>query len=233
MTTFQKTNLLWLLLLFSLLWPTNPLYAQDPTHQVTDDDVSRVARELYCPICENTPLDVCETQACEDWRQLIREKLAAGQSDQQIIDYFASLYGERIRKVITDDAVNRVARELYCPICENTPLDVCETQACEDWREEIRAKLAAGQTAQQIIDYFAGIYGERARATPTTQGFSKWVWIIPIAGAVLFGAFFVRVLLRWRARAAEMEETSVTRPEINEMPADYITRLEQDIRESA
>ena len=48
--------------------------AQEQGEGVTDDDVNQVARELYCPICENTPLDVCETQACEDWRQLIREK---------------------------------------------------------------------------------------------------------------------------------------------------------------
>jgi cytochrome c-type biogenesis protein CcmH len=72
-------------------------YAQQPVDEVTDDDVNRVARELYCPICENTPLDVCETQACEDWRQLIREKLQAGQSDQEIIEYFAGIYGERAR----------------------------------------------------------------------------------------------------------------------------------------
>jgi len=31
---------------------------------------------------------------------------------------------------VTDDAVNSVAKELYCPVCENIPLDVCPTQAC-------------------------------------------------------------------------------------------------------
>ncbi len=30
----------------------------------------------------------------------------------------------------TDDEVNRIAKQLYCPVCENTPLDVCPTQAC-------------------------------------------------------------------------------------------------------
>jgi cytochrome c-type biogenesis protein CcmH len=229
----KVTTLLWLPLLLALLGPVGAAYAQDPTRQVADDDVNRVARELYCPICDNETLDVCKTQACEDWRQLIREKLAAGQTDQQIMDYFVDLYGEQARKVITDDDVNRVARELYCPICENTPLDVCETQACEDWREEIRAKLAAGQTAQQIINYFAGIYGERARATPTTQGFSKWVWIIPIAGAALFGVYFVRLLLRWRARAAELETPTAASQGLDQAAYEYIAQLEQDIRESA
>ena len=30
----------------------------------------------------------------------------------------------------TDDAVNKIAKQLYCPVCENTPLDVCPTEAC-------------------------------------------------------------------------------------------------------
>jgi len=168
MIPFQKTSLIWLLLLLALVWSASPVYAQDPTRQVTDDEV------------------------------------------------------------------NRVARELYCPICENTPLDVCETQACQDWRDEIRVKLATGQGEQQIIDYFADIYGPRARATPTTKGFSKWVWIVPIAGTIVFVAFFVHVLLRWRSRAAGVTEAPIESPlpEPNESD-DYITRLEQEIRESA
>ena len=62
----------------------------------TPNDVNRVARQLYCPVCPNTPLDVCETQACSDWRELIRTKLNAGESDRQIIDYFVAQYGERV-----------------------------------------------------------------------------------------------------------------------------------------
>ena len=49
-----------------------------PPGYPTDDDVNAVAKKLYCPVCPNTPLDVCETQACEDWRAQIRDQLAAG-----------------------------------------------------------------------------------------------------------------------------------------------------------
>ena len=37
------------------------------------------------------------------------------------------------QEAVTDDQVNEIAREVYCPVCENTPLDVCDTQACADW----------------------------------------------------------------------------------------------------
>ena len=141
---------------------------------------------------------------------------------------------------VTDNDVNRVSRELYCPICENTPLDVCETQACEDWRQLIREKLEAGQTDQQIVDYFANIYGERARATPTTRGFSKWVWIAPIVGGILGIAYFARLLQRWLAKGQAVEQPAVPSPTIrlNETGKggsevdDYIARLEREIKES-
>jgi cytochrome c-type biogenesis protein CcmH len=142
---------------------------------------------------------------------------------------------------VTDDDVNRVARELYCPICENTPLDVCETQACEDWRQLIREKLASGQGEEEIVEYFAEIYGERARATPTTRGFSLIIWIAPIVVGVIGVAVFVRLLRRWLARGAEGEATTV--PASSPLPSDlaqdgseiddYVARLEQEVRESS
>jgi cytochrome c-type biogenesis protein CcmH len=39
---------------------------------------------------------VCPTQACAEWRELIRQKLGEGWSDQQIKDYFAVQYGDRV-----------------------------------------------------------------------------------------------------------------------------------------
>ena len=40
---------------------------------ITDDQVNAVAKQLYCPVCENIPLDVCPTQACAEWRELMRD----------------------------------------------------------------------------------------------------------------------------------------------------------------
>jgi cytochrome c-type biogenesis protein CcmH len=80
-------------LVIAVLW-TGHAFAQAPTP--SDNDVNRIARQLFCPVCENTPLDVCPTQACAQWRALIREKLAAGWSDDQIKQYFVDQYGARV-----------------------------------------------------------------------------------------------------------------------------------------
>ena len=69
--------------------------AQD-TSAISDDQVNAIAKQMFCPVCENTPLDVCPTQACAQWRELIRQKLAAGWSDQEIKDYFVEQYGARV-----------------------------------------------------------------------------------------------------------------------------------------
>ena len=89
----KRNFLLCFIVLLAILWAT-PASAQQSTPQ--PDAVNRVASQLYCPVCENTPLDVCPTQACAQWRDLIREKLAAGWTDDQIKKYFADQYGIRV-----------------------------------------------------------------------------------------------------------------------------------------
>src|SRR5512138_58474 len=75
------------------LWAA-PVSAQGPTP--TDDEVNRIAKQLYCPVCESTPLDVCPTEACRQWRELIRTMLSEGKSEAEIKQYFVEHYGARV-----------------------------------------------------------------------------------------------------------------------------------------
>jgi len=134
---------------------------------------------------------------------------------------------------VTDDQVNAVARRMFCPVCENEPLDVCMTEACRRWREDIRGQLAAGRTGDEIVADFVARYGERASATPldpTLRGLSVYVpWLI--AGGVLLGGVFVF----WRWRAAQRPQPAT--PPANQRPvdtaadADYRATLERDLKE--
>lgn len=127
----------------------------------------------------------------------------------------------------TDDDVNRIAKKLYCPVCPNTPLDVCETQACQDWRAQIRDQLAEGWSEEQIIDYFVAQYGERVLAEPQRKGFTSLVWILP-AIAVLLGLGIVwQVVKGWRAQAA----LTASAPPPPEVPAEILAQIEQELRE--
>src|SRR5512132_4266570 len=115
--------------------------------------------------------------------------------------------------VPTDDDVLRVAKNLYCPVCPNTPLDVCETKACQDWRAQIRDQLSEGWTDQQVIDYFVAQYGERVLAEPQRKGFTSLVWFLHLI-VVLMGIGVVYEILRnWRKQKSTPVAT-VTTPAI-------------------
>ena len=124
----------------------------------------------------------------------------------------------------TDDEVNRVAKELYCPVCENVPLDVCPTQACKQWRDVIRARLADGWTDDQIKAYFVEQYGDRVLATPPAEGLNWLVYVIPPL-AFLAGAVGLVVVMRnWRSSADEPHEVD------RESDDPYVEMLEGELR---
>ena len=132
--------------------------------------------------------------------------------------------------VITDDMVNAVAKQLYCPVCENIPLDVCGTQACAQWRELIREKLQQGWTAEQIKAYFVQQYGERVLATPPPKGFNLLVYVLPPA-AILIGVFILyRALQAWQQGSPASVDTepkgSLTPDEVDE----YLRQVEEALK---
>jgi len=130
-------------------------------------------------------------------------------------------------RVPTDNDVLRVAKQLYCPVCPNTPLDVCETKACEDWRAQIRDQLSEGWTDQQIIDYFVAQYGQRVLAEPQRKGFTSLVWFLPVI-VVLVGLGIVYEILRnWR-KQKPAPVTTVSTPAI---PDAILRKIEREIRE--
>ncbi len=138
--------------------------------------------------------------------------------------------------VITDNQVNAVAHTLYCPVCENTPLDVCGTQACAQWRELIRQQLQQGWTVEQIQQYFVENYGARVLAAPPRKGFWWLAYIVPPL-AILAGLYILyRAMKQWyhprKATAGESPaETPETPPAAASAEDDaYLRRVEEELR---
>ena len=112
----------------------------------------------------------------------------------------------------TDDQVNAIAKQLYCPVCENIPLDVCPTQACAQWRELIHEKLVDGWNEDEIKNYFVAQYGDRVLATPPPRGLNWMVYVLP---PLLFigGAYILyRALRTWKKAADESGVDNETIP---------------------
>jgi cytochrome c-type biogenesis protein CcmH len=61
-----------------------------------DDGVRRIALQLQCPVCEGETVADSPSGLAADMRSVIRTRLAAGESDQQILDEFVASYGDGI-----------------------------------------------------------------------------------------------------------------------------------------
>jgi cytochrome c-type biogenesis protein CcmH len=63
----------------------------DPAKESRARDLSR---ELRCMVCQNQSIDDSEAPLARDLRLLLRERIAAGDSDAQVIDFLVARYGE-------------------------------------------------------------------------------------------------------------------------------------------
>jgi cytochrome c-type biogenesis protein CcmH len=63
----------------------------DPAKELRARDLSR---ELRCMVCQNQSIDDSEAPLARDLRLLVRERITAGDSDAQVIDFLVARYGE-------------------------------------------------------------------------------------------------------------------------------------------
>ena len=128
----------------------------------------------------------------------------------------------------SDDEVNAVAKELYCPVCENIPLDVCPTQACAQWRDLIRQKLSEGWSKDQVKQYFQNQYGDRVLAEPPREGLNWLVYILP-PFFFLIGVYLVyRVLANRKPASHTVGSAVVSSPPAADDP--YLKRMEEELK---
>ena len=127
----------------------------------------------------------------------------------------------------TDDEVNRIAKQLYCPVCESTPLDVCPTEACRQWRDLIRTMLAEGKSEAEIKQYFVEHYGARVLAEPPNRLVS---YLVP-AVAILLGALLLfRGFQMWMKPAQMKADAAQAELETKGSQDPYIARLEEELK---
>jgi cytochrome c-type biogenesis protein CcmH len=90
----------WLCLVATVLWLAipSPALALGPDEVLSDATLEARARalskELRCMVCQNQSIDDSEAPLARDLRILVRERLQAGDSDRQVIDFLVARYGE-------------------------------------------------------------------------------------------------------------------------------------------
>ena len=130
---------------------------------------------------------------------------------------------------VTADQVNAVAEKLYCPVCENIPLDTCGTAACADWRNEIKLQLEAGMTPDEVITDFVRRFGDRVVGIPQDPALNAltMVTVVAVIGAALAGGVYFLL----RNRRPHQPEPAISAPAEGAAPASnaYYDLLRQDV----
>jgi len=88
------------LVLALLLIVASPLHAVQPDEILSDPELELRARDiskgLRCLVCRNESIDDSNADLARDLRLLVRERLLAGDSDDEVVDYLVNRYGEYV-----------------------------------------------------------------------------------------------------------------------------------------
>ena len=85
-------------LILALALMASPAFAVQPGEMLADPALEARARAisatLRCPVCQGETIDDSNAPISRDLRLAVRERLVAGDSDEQVIDYIVDRYGE-------------------------------------------------------------------------------------------------------------------------------------------
>ncbi|MBI3964655.1 MAG: cytochrome c-type biogenesis protein CcmH [Chloroflexi bacterium] len=131
-----------------------------------------------------------------------------------------------------DAEARRIAGDLQCPICSGQSVADSQTELAGEMRNVIKTKLRAGESRQQIVDFFVARYGETVLRVPPKSGFALGAWLVPfaaLAGGLALVGFALR---RWTRRSpltSASPATSTTTSAVDEPLDEYERRVMQEL----
>ncbi|MEM9465895.1 MAG: cytochrome c-type biogenesis protein CcmH [Actinomycetota bacterium] len=119
------------------------------------------------------------------------------------------------------DRAYALSQDFACPECQGQSVAESDVPVARNIRREIRVWVDEGRTDEFIRDQLVAAFGEDIDYTPSSEGVTALVWILPVVvGAVAVGGLVV-VFRRWRlddevaatdADAALVEAARAERP---------------------
>ena len=87
-----------ILALAAAVMAASPVRAVQPDEIMADPvkegRARELSKELRCMVCQNQSIDDSDAPLARDLRLLVRERISAGDSDSQVIDFLVARYGE-------------------------------------------------------------------------------------------------------------------------------------------
>ena len=90
-----------LLFLLALLLASPAFAVSDPAELLPNPQQERraeaIGQQLRCLVCQNESVEESDADLARDLRRIIRQRVVAGDADQQVIDWMVSRYGNFVR----------------------------------------------------------------------------------------------------------------------------------------
>ncbi|HUQ40321.1 MAG TPA: cytochrome c-type biogenesis protein CcmH [Acidimicrobiales bacterium] len=112
----------------------------------------------------------------------------------------------------------RIARSVRCPTCRGLSAGESDAKAAVAVRDEIRRRVARGQSDDAIRAYLVSRYGDDILLAPPSSGVGLAVWALPAVAFVLGALGLAAAFVRWR-RLTAVRPTSEDRALVAEARA--------------
>jgi cytochrome c-type biogenesis protein CcmH/NrfF len=96
-----------------------------------------------------------------------------------------------------DRQIRELAEQLRCPVCQSQSILESNSALALEMRGLIRERLEAGESPEQIKEYFVGRYGEWILLDPKAEGFNLAVYILPVVAVLIGVVILVFAARRW------------------------------------
>jgi cytochrome c-type biogenesis protein CcmH len=139
---------------------------------------------------------------------------------------------------MTDRERDELEHHIHCQCGCTLSVFICRTtdfscQVSPAMHRDIVQLVHDGYGAQEIIDAFVNVYGERALMAPKAAGFNILAWVMPGIGVIVGGSVLAMLLRRWgqrsRLRAAAPQAFVASRGD-TDATADELAELEAAVR---
>jgi cytochrome c-type biogenesis protein CcmH/NrfF len=91
-----------------------------------------------------------------------------------------------------------IASDLRCPVCQGLSIADSHSPTAEAIAEDIRRRVAAGESDSAIRATYVARYGEWILLRPETTGVGALVWILPVAALLAAAGGLAVAFRRWR-----------------------------------
>jgi cytochrome c-type biogenesis protein CcmH len=135
--------------------------------------------------------------------------------------------------------VEAEARALFTrimsPYCPGLTLTTCPSEGAVILKDSIRAELAAGRTADELMRALEERFGEAIHASPPARGFGLIAWGMPFAALAIAGLALTWRLRGARARGIAAASPMPARPSVppvtGVLDADSLARIDAAVRD--